>query len=176
MEEPQTIAQQPLDKTPDKTIPQIETNFGDDTFDGTPIKRGHFGGFNEWIFSLMRPKKKVIAVPRQTILKGPVRSTTGPKPEFKGSPPVAPTDQHHGAPDGYEVRNGLLLKRKTTAERVRDQIRFPVLKSVQAMIYGIALIVFAVGAYLLYSALPTRPDLVIGILMVSIAGNLIINR
>ena len=35
--------------------------------------------------------------------------------------------------------------------------------------------VFAVGTILLYSALPTRPDLILGIVMVSIGANLLIN-
>jgi hypothetical protein len=176
MEEPQKITQEIPDEASDKTTPHAETNFGDETFDGTPIKRGHFSGLNETIFALMRPKKKVTAVPRQITPKGPVRPTAELKPETRPPTLVSPTWQLPGVQDGYEIRNGLPLKRKTLAERVRDQIRFPVLKSAPATIYGIALIVFATGAYLLYSALPTRPDLVIGILMVSIAGNLIINR
>jgi hypothetical protein len=44
------------------------------------------------------------------------------------------------------------------------------------MITGASLAIFAVGAYLLYSALPTRPDLVIGIILVSLAGNVIMNN
>jgi hypothetical protein len=165
MEEPREIAQQ----SPDKVIPQSETNFGDETFDSTPIKRGHFGGFNEWVFSLMRPKKKVTATPGRTILKGPVRPMMRPEAGVKVLPGA-------DIPKGYEVQNGLLLQKKSLAERARDQLRFPILKSSASMVNGISLGVFAVGAYLLYSALPTRPDLVIGIILVSLAGNVIMNN
>jgi hypothetical protein len=176
MEEPREIAQQPLEKAPaasipapDKTVPQPETDFGDETFDSTPIRRGGAGGFNEWIFSMMRPKKKVAAVPRQTTPRGPVRPMMRPEPGLEAIP-------NADIPKGFEVQNGLLFRKKTIPERVRDQLRFPIIKSSASMINGIALAVFAVGAYLLYSALPTRPDLVLGIILVSAAGNLIMNN
>jgi hypothetical protein len=169
MEEPQDIVQQPQDKVQDKTIPHIETNFGDDAFDSAPIKRGHFGGFNEWMFSLMRPKKKVAQSSRTTILKGPSKPTMRPEAGTKALPDF-------DTPKGYEIKNGILLHKKTLAERVRDQLRYPIIKSSVSLVNGISLAVFAVGAYLLYSALPTRPDLVIGIILVSLAGNVIMNN
>ena len=164
MEEPQKI-----------TIPGSDTDFGGDAFDSTPIKHGRFGGFNEWVFSLMRPKKKVTASQRSTISKVPVKPIV--KLEVDTVPDIACLPKYISntdTPKGYETQNGLLLQKKTLAMRVRDQIRFPAIKSASAMIHGLALVVFAVGAYLLYSALPTRPDLIIGIILVSLAGNVII--
>ena len=123
----------------------------------------------------MRPKKKVVAVPRQITPKGP--ATQIPERLCRTPDnPVASRDPVNNIPTGYTVNNGLLLKRKILAERARDQIRFPIIKRSAAVIAGISLAVFAVGAYLLYSALPTRPDLVLGIILVSLAGNAVMNN
>ena len=181
MEEPQTIAQQPLEKTPDRTIPQIETNFGDDAFDSSPIKRGHVGGFNEWIFSLMRPKRKVIAAPKRTIPKELAKPiAVAPQKAYQASPDanlfIRGSPRSFTIPSDYEVQNGLVFRKKTLAERVRDQLQYPIIKSSASTVNGISLAVFAVGAYLLYSALPTRPDLILGIVLVSLAGNVIMNN
>jgi hypothetical protein len=162
MEDSRVIPQQPLDKT----IPRDETDFGNEGFDSAPIKEGRLSGLNEKVFALMRPKRKpgVFRVPPTN-----VRPMMRPEEGIEAIP-------NCDIPKGYEVQNGLLVKKKTLAERVRDQIRFPILKSTPSMVSGFALVVFAVGAYLLYSALPTRPDLVLGIILVSLAGNVIINN
>jgi hypothetical protein len=177
MEEPQEIA---LNKAMDKTRPQAETDFGNESFDSTPMKHGRFGGFNEWVFSLMRPKKKVVAIPRQTIPKRLEKpNAVNPPRAYQSSPDtnlfIQDSPRSFSIPQNYEVQNGLLLRKKTLAMRVRDQIRFPIIKSAAAIINAISLVIFAVGAYLLYSALPTRPDLVIGIVLVSVAGNVILS-
>jgi hypothetical protein len=175
MEEHREIIQQPLEKVPDKIVPHAETNFGDETFDSAPIKRGHFGGFNEWIFSLMRPKKKILKQHQPSIRKDLPPKTVGVSPVLNtGANSIV--NSMSLIPDGFTVENGLLLQKKTLADRVRDQLRFPIIKSSASMVNGISLAVFAVGAYLLYSALPTRFDLVIGIILVSLAGNVIMNN
>jgi hypothetical protein len=152
MEEPQKITQEIPDETLDKTSSHAETNFGDETFDGTPIKRGRFGGFNEWIFSLMRPKSKVPAksqrkIPPQAVHKAPCEDQNV-STQINGEPPIyvatkeniperlrrvpddstAIYDPANNVEIGHVFHNGrgILLKKKTLAERVRDQIRFPV--------------------------------------------------
>jgi len=159
---------------PDKKMkPQTDTDFGDEEFDTTPIRAGRFSGWNEKIFSLMRPKKPN----RQDSLQNqPIPTRIRPGHPAGGIFNTVTPDPDTVIPEGYEVQNGLLLTKKTLAERVRDQLRFPVIKNIPTMTSGLALIIFAVGAYLLYSALPTRPDLILGIILVSAAGNILMNR
>jgi hypothetical protein len=159
----------------EKETPDPNTDFGDETFDESamPQNRVSIGGFNEWLFGLMRPKSKISA---KLPIKRTIAKRAGNPPDEE--PQRNPVDGHtlnlsQYVPEGYEVQNGLIIKTKTLAERVRDQIKFPVLKSSQSMVNGAALVIFAVGAYTLYSQLPTRPDLVVGILLVIIAGNII---
>jgi hypothetical protein len=178
--------QQPLEQHPNegKANPDPNTDFGDEAFDynSMPQKRFSAGGFNEWIFGLMRPKSKVSA---KTPIKPKVAQSSGPVPTYQEDLPtnLQPISTHHRderpyyyAPPGFEIQNGLLMQKKTLPERVRDQIKFPVLKSSQSIINGAALVIFAVGAYILYSELPTRPELVVGILLVAISANLIISN
>lgn len=159
--------QQPLEQ-PHKATPDPNTDFGDEAFDYNAMPQGKmsFGGINEWVFSLMRPKRKGIPTRKQ-----PIHTT--PKPSHS---PVEYKVIANEVPEGYEVRNGLLFQKKTLAERVRDQLKFPAIKNSQSIISAAALVVFAIGAYILYSELPTRPELVIGILLVTIAGSILVRN
>ena len=162
---------------PSKPIPDPNTDFGDEAFnyDAMPQKRFSLGNFNEWLFSKMRPKRKVS-------VKIPAKQKKEPETtdEVISNPNAAsifniPIEDHK-LPSGYTIQNGLLLKKKTLAERVRDQIKFPVLKSSKSLINGAALILFAIGAITIYSELPTRPELVIGIILISVSANIIISN
>ena len=159
------------DKVLDKTLPYKDTDFDSDGFDITPMNKGRFTGLNERIFELMRPKRKK-AITQQPIPLTPARV---PDPSLP-SAPVAIELPPARIPKGFEVQNGLLLKKKSLAERVRDQIRFPVINKVPAITNGVALLVFVVGAYILYSELPTHPELVVGIVLCIIAGNVIVSN
>jgi hypothetical protein len=169
----ETPAQQPLNKHPalGKATPDPNTDFGDEAFDGSamPQKRISMGGINEWIFNKMRPKSKISTKAPQKEIR-----TINPHPDTVGF--IKDTDRGFYVPEGYEIQNGILIQTKSLAERVRDQIKFPVLKSSQSLINGAALILFAIGATTLYSELPTRPELVIAILIVSISANIIISN
>jgi hypothetical protein len=161
---------------PDNQIPQPDTDFGDEQFDSTPIKAGRLSGFNEKIFSFMTPKRKPIK--QEPIdpmpMYNPLITRAPLRPEVQTKTPTLDPDNN---PSGYEIQNGLLFPKKTVAERVRDQLRYPeVMKNIPVTINGLALVIFAVGAYLLYSALPTRPDLILGIILVALAGNVLMNN
>ena len=173
--------QQPLVPS-GKATPDPNTDFGDEAFDygAMPQSRISTGGLNEWIFGLMRPKSKISA---KSLVKPNVVKTAPSIPgrmdpdtyrESQQFPPYV--DPTFIPPTGYEVQNGLLIRKKTLPERVRDQIKFPVLKNTQSLINGAALVIFAVGASIIYSELPTRPELVIGILIVAISANIIISN
>jgi hypothetical protein len=166
--------QQPLEPT-GKATPDPNTDFGNEAFDYTsiPQKRLSAGGLNEWIFGLMRPKSKLSAKPvKASAPRPPVPVVIAETNPITGNLLKAPDT----IPVGYTAQNGLLIKKKTIVERARDQMKFPVLKNTQSIINGAALILFAAGAYILYSELPTRPELVVGILIVSISANIIISN
>ena len=128
-----------------------DTTFDSDMFSGAPIERKStdIGGINDKIFGFMRPKKRVAAIPRQGVVQ-------------KSSP--------------FTFTSNVRIKKKSLAERVRDQIKFPAINAVNAIINALALLIFGVGAYILYSELPTHVELVIGIILVSVAGNIIVRR
>jgi hypothetical protein len=164
---------------PDNKKPQPDTDFGNEKFDSTPIGAGRLSGINEKIFALMRPKTKAIK-------QEPIGSLPPLELAKRTHLTNVPTGTHLEERIGVlitdpvlpeqNVQNGLYFPKKTLAEQVRDQLRFPILKSIPVAISGLALVIFAVGAYLLYSALPTRPDLILGIILVSAAGNVLMNR
>jgi hypothetical protein len=170
--------QQPLEPT-GKATPDPNTDFGNEAFDYTsiPQKRLSAGGLNEWIFGLMRPKSKLSAKPVKATAPIPLVHEVK---SYQASPDapifVQDSPRSFSVPPGYTAQNGLLIKKKTIVERARDQMKFPVLKNTQSIINGAALILFAAGAYILYSELPTRPELVVGILIVSISANIIISN
>jgi hypothetical protein len=141
----------------------------DETFDYKPLKKGFVEGLQESVFKLMRGNKKVV-VPKKVETK-------------KNDIPYTPTQtiplaipQEFKIPMGYTISNGLLIKKKTIFEKARDQLKFPITNKSDSIINAIALVAFAIGSYTLYSALPTRPELVIGIILVSIAGNILISK
>ena len=171
--------QEPLNQpASDKGISDPITNFGDDGFDynAIPQRRFSIGGFNDWIFNKMRPKSKSAKVPVKPKKVEPEISdeviSNNPNATVVFNPPI----KDYQLPSGYTIQNGLLLQKKSLAERVRDQIKFPVLKSSKSLVNGAALILFAVGAIAIYSELPTHPELIIGILIVSISANIIISN
>ena len=159
-----------------KAIPDPITNFGDDGFDynAMPQKRFSIGGLNDWIFSKMRPKSKSAKLPvkLKKVETQIDEVISNPNAAVIFNAPI----QDHILPSGYTIENGLLLQKKSLPERVRDQIKFPVLKSSKSLINGAALILFAVGAIVIYSELPTHPELVVGILIVAISANIIMSN
>ena len=169
--------QQPLVPS-GKATPDPNTDFGDEAFDygAMPQSRISTGGLNEWIFGLMRPKSKISAKPKRAPVQLPLREEQPERPPTRELPIPIYGERDIPVPAGYEVQNGLLIRKKTLPERVRDQIKFPVLKNTQSLINGAALVIFAVGASIIYSELPTRPELVIGILIVAISANIIISN
>jgi hypothetical protein len=162
-----------------KATPDPNTDFGDEAFDygAMPQSKVSAGGLNEWIFGLMRPKSKISAKPLRTSVQQPVRkeypenSLPTPSELTLNGERIIPSPAA-----GFEIQNGLLIRKKTLPERVRDQIKFPVLKNTQSLINGAALVIFAVGASIIYSELPNRPELVVGILIVAISANIIISN
>ena len=142
------------------TVADPHTDFGNDALDGAAMPEGRFrnAGISDKIAGIIQPKT-------------PVKITARPNVTPKGTPAF----DRQGCPPGYKIENGLVILEKSLAERVRDQIRFPVLTKSKSIITGIVLLVFTMGAYIIYSELPTRPELVIGILMVTVASNVLVS-
>ena len=187
MEEPREISQEPLGQSASKLVPDSATDFGNESFDYTtiPQKRFSLGGFNDWLFSLMRPKRKPVT---QKQLVRPRLPNIPSTKEYMGPPfhpdnrPTVYNPQNNlnepvEVPAGYHVENGLLLQKKTLAETVRDQIKNRLAFSAShTFIQGLALAVFLVGVFSIYSEIPTHPMLVLGIVLVTVGGNVLISR
>jgi hypothetical protein len=145
-----------IDQRPDNVKPLPDTDF-DGVTESTPLARSRFamGGINDWIFSKMRPKRPVAQKRRQT---------------YGGVAPVVPA-----VGDNFEIQNGLLVNKKNTFEIARDQLknRFAFTAS-HKFVNGLALVVLLAGVFAIYSELPTHPELVIGIVLVSLAGNVLV--
>jgi hypothetical protein len=143
----------------------------DETFDYKPLKKGFVEGLQESVFKIMRGKKAVVA-PKKVVAAKPQDGI--PYTPLQTLPLAIP--QEYRIPVGYTITNGLLIKKKTIFEKARDQLKFPISNKSDNIINGISLVAFCIGSYILYSALPTRPELVIGIILVSIAGNILISK
>jgi hypothetical protein len=169
-------------QTPDKTIPHAETDFGNDAFDGTPMKRGRFGGFNEWVFSLMRPKKKVAAIPKSTIQKGPTKpsmlSPDNNEMLFESGTLKKTLERNPISGNALEARwqpnNVVKQKKESVIARLRSKFQFLHTNKLNAVFNGFALVIFAAGTYVLYSEIPGHIGLVVGIIMIIVAGNIIV--
>ena len=189
MEEPQPLPGQ----TSSKLIPDPNTDFGNEAFDyaSMPRERISFGGINDFIFSLMRPKKKPGILSRVPKTSAKIVAPAAPV-EYMGPPfhpdnhllpchPPMTFNPHNDLdvpitiPPGFMVENGLLLRKKTLPERVAMQIRNSFLNHSSATIVrGLALAAFAIGALMIYAEIPTHPEIVAGIVLCVVAGNVLI--
>jgi uncharacterized Tic20 family protein len=71
----------------------------------------------------------------------------------------------------------LPVQPKTTFEIARDQIKNRVAFTVShKFINGFALVILLTGVFVIYSGIPTHPEIVLGIVLVSLAGNVLISR
>jgi hypothetical protein len=171
-----------------------DTDFGNDAADPAPMSGGRLGGINDWIFSMMRPKRAISAKPKQISQDPLLRLRSLPDGEDIEEPqkplirrisqhispqresPSSPHQPLIEIPPLQEVQNGLLIQKKSFIDRAKAQLKFPKIAKTIGITNGAALLVFAVGAYILYANLPTHPELVVGIILVSIAGNVIISQ
>jgi len=177
--EQEPFINQPIDPRPDNTIPTKETDFdGISDIAALPNRKLSLGNFNDWLFSLMRPKAKT-----RTITKRPrsgQRGFTPPDGDPLGNARIEPRlvkSPDDFAPIAYDVQNGLLVNKKNFIEIARDQIKnqFAFTAS-HKLVNGLALILFLFGVFAIYSEIPTHPELVLGIVLVSLGGNVLIGN
>lgn len=157
------------------TLPDYNFDITDYESTALPSSRFSFRNLLEWSFEKMRPKGKPIKPARVKLVspRNPV-ITRDPLSDLyeKSSDPI-PTSS---VSKGYEVRNGFLLKKKSIAEKVRDQLKFPWIKSLPSVTRGLTAITLCIGVMLIYSELSSHPRIVIGIVLVSLAASLIISN
>jgi len=149
----------------DAPIP-AETNFDSD-FDYKPLEESFFQKTEEKLFRLMSGsmfRKKNPAV------KPDVKTVVIPEPV------IAADDlfEEMGATEIIIPPSPIPVVKKSRLEQIKEKIHLPVIPGMKIISNGIALAVFAAGAYLMYSEIPTHPELVVGIVMVSVAGNILI--
>lgn len=124
-----------------------------------PLEKSGLQKIEERIFSIFRGKKKPVPVVKSAA-KPSKKPDAEPAKHLPAIPEIPPLP--------------LPVTRKTTFEKARDQIKFPQITKLDGMVRGAGVILFAYGAYSLYSNLPGHADLVIGIVIVSVATNLIV--
>lgn len=84
-------------------------------------------------------------------------------------------DKKPEIPSGMEVQNGLLIRKKTIAEKVAFQLKHSLAdKASKIFVQGLALSTFCIGSFMVYSEIPLHPELVLGIILVTVSGNIII--
>ena len=146
--------------------PLAEVDF-DTGMDYAPLPSGKMSGMMDKIFGLFYRKKKTKNLPK-------------PAPKLNKAAPIEPnpsTEDVLYIPPKTEVQNGLLMSRKTNTEIAKDQIRnkFAFTAS-HKFIYGFSAIILVIGVIAIYSEIPTHPSLIIGIVLVSFAGNVLLSR
>jgi len=140
-----------------------ETNF-DLEYDYQPLEKGFFQRMEEKMFRLMsgdfmkRKKKQPVKESMPEIVEEPL-----PVNDEMFETPIKPVEI---AP--LKVKE----PKKTILTKIREKIHFPTIS--KAITNGLALIAFTVGVYMIYLELPTHLELVLGIIVVSIAGNVIV--
>ena len=176
MVEQQALAEDIPEAIPKAAIPK-ETSFDDpDDYQYAPLPKSGFSirGLLEWSFEKMRPKSSIVQKPITN--RNPIKNQTGIPEDFYTQGILVNDNRHFEIPEGYEIQNGLVLQKKSLAEKVRDQLKHPQLKLAGQLIPGVALAAFAIGAIMVYAELPGRPSLVIGIILLCIAGNVIVSN
>jgi len=124
-----------------------------------PLEKSGLQKIEEKIFSIFRGKKKPVPVVKPAA-KQAKKPDTEPVKHLPAMPEIPPLP--------------LPVTRKTTFEKARDQIKFPQITKFDAVVRCLGMILFAYGAYSLYSNLPGHADLVLGIVIICVATNLII--
>lgn len=149
-------------------------NFDDTTLDYKPLEKTGMQKYEDMFFSMLRGKKGKESKPKENV--GFFSRKTKPEPQKTVAASNGDRIMYSHVEDREETVASLpLIRRKTLSETVLTQLKFPQISKSTAVVNGLALAVFAVGSILLYSQLPTRPTLVIGIILVSIAGNVLIS-
>jgi hypothetical protein len=152
------------------TTSQTDSNFDSD-FDYQPLAKSFFQRMEEKMFGLMsggflkRKKKTPEPIPE------PVQELEEDTDELFEEPA---RQAHQVRPEIEIVMPEVQRVEKPLSVRIKEKLHFPQISLPKAIVNGLALAVFAAGSYLLYSDLPMHPDLVIGIIMVSVAGNVVI--
>jgi hypothetical protein len=119
-----------------------------------PLEKSGLQKIEERIFSIFRGKKKPV----------PVKHVKNPDTLPAKHTPILPEFQPPQLP----------VTRKTTFEKALDQIKFPQITKLDAVVRCLGMVLFAYGAYSLDSNLPGHANLVLGIVIVSVATNLIV--
>jgi hypothetical protein len=151
---------------------QPEASFDGD-FDYKPLSKSFFQRMEEKLFRVMSGQflKRKKVEKKEPVVEAPAEDLFEPVTKVS-RPQILETNPIDGHPLVPMEQKSV---KKPFVQKIKDSIKFPAISKVNAIINGIALAVFAAGSYVLYMALPTRPELVLGILMVSVAGNVVIS-
>jgi hypothetical protein len=152
---------------------QLEASFDGD-YDYKPLDKSFLQRMEEKVFRVMSGQflKRKKVEKKETVAEAPIDDLFEPAVTKVSRPQILEANPIDGHPLVTKEQKPI---KKAFVQRIKDSIKFPSISKVNAVINGIALAVFAAGLYVLYTALPTRPELVLGIIMVSVAGNVIVS-
>jgi hypothetical protein len=159
-----------IDQRPDNVKPPQDTDF-DAGYEMSALPEGRMsggiGGFNDWVFSLMRRGSKKPSVKKMLARQIANKREFTVDPKYKEYYPQQDTPLLHGLP----------IAPKTTIEIACDQLKNRLAFTVShKFINGFALVILITGIFVIYSGIPTHPEIVLGIVLVSLAGNVLISR
>lgn len=164
-------------KTPTETPAETpaDTNFDSANYEYAPLPKSGFSlrGILEWSFEKMHPRTKIVQKKTLDQIKQDHAAAMSKHTQISHLREERILFSPDAVPEGYEVSNGILIAKKSLAEKVRDQIKYPWIKSSSGAVKGIAAIVLCIGAFMIYAQIPGHPEIVIGIVLVSLAGNVI---
>jgi hypothetical protein len=154
----------------------------EDAFDYQPLKKGFFANLEDKMFNVMRGKKKVKPqqpVPEQKPVppgffsrmrkaKEPVQVTQEQREEQLSVPAINPIT-------GHEIDDSFFEEPvvQKPVSKIKNPFKSLEFSKFNVVLNGVAVAIFAAGVYLLCIELPLRPQLILGILMVSVAGSVI---
>jgi len=175
--EQEPFINQPIDPRPDNTIPTKETDFdGISDIATLPNRKLSLGNFNDWLFSLMRPKAKTRTITKRQ------RSGQGGFMPPDGDPLVSARIEPRlvNRPGDFApipILHALPIRKKNVFEVARDQLKNTFAFSAShKIVNGLALVILLTGVFEVYSSIPMHPELVIGIVLVSLAGSVLIGN
>jgi hypothetical protein len=187
MEEP---IKEPTEYPKDESIldKKNKINF-DEAFDYKPLKKGFFAKLEDTLFKSMRGKKKVtipikpagvgvsqkieVKIPPTPAVKQPMNifNKFGKHPGMPSPPPAQPAVPVPPT----RLPNGQLPS-EVILPKTQQKFAISSINKVNVLINGVALLVFVVGAFIIYSELPTKPELVAGIVLIAAASGVIANN
>ena len=171
------------DEIVEDTIPDgnlfgaTDTETGLEDLRETPVGPGRIQRIENFVFGLLQRKKKPAVKKEAAVLKEDPVLNEEPASAIQEDPidamPSPSLDEFKVPMSDQEHREMMYRTRETMLgnyEPPKKENRF-----IRIGIFAGALLVFSLGCFSIYSELPTHPTIVIGIILVSLSGAVLVN-